>query len=158
MAQSKEIMPDYSTTYDEPYVPEQIFDLVADVERYPEFLPWWRAARVHRRKGNVLHVDQIVGRGAVNWRFATMATMVRPERLDIVSTDWPFQHLRIHWQFTATRQGGTTISFSSTYRLRSALLERLAASLFEIYFHRFVLAFERRAHEIYGAPTVMLSV
>lgn len=145
-------MPDYSTTYDEPYVPEQIFDLVADVERYPEFLPWWRAARVRHREANVLHVDQIVGRGAVNWRLSTKASLVRPGRLDIVSTDWPFRQLEIHWRFTTARQGGTTISFSASYGLRSALLERLATSLFEKFFRRFVMAFERRAREIYGAP------
>ncbi len=145
-------MPSYSTAHREPYAPEQIFDLVADVERYPEFLPWWRGARVRRRVENVLDVDQVIGRGGINWRFTTKATLVRPERLEIVSTDWPFRRLLMCWRFAAAERGGADVRFSADYELSSALLEKLAAKFLEGCFRRIIGAFERRAQEVYGAP------
>ena len=74
-----------------PYAREQLFDLVADVERYPEFLPWLVAAHVGRRDGNTVWVDMEVGTTFLRKRFASRAILERPERIDIISRDTLFE-------------------------------------------------------------------
>jgi hypothetical protein len=72
-----------------PYSPKQLFDLAADVERYPDFVPWWVAARVWKREGNVYYTDRVIGFAMVRKRFRSKTILHRPERIDVTSTDGP---------------------------------------------------------------------
>ena len=132
------------------YTPEQMFDLVGDVERYPEFLPGWLMVRIERRAGDTVHVEQRVGLGALNLRFSSRADLLRPERLDIVGTHGPFRTLVIQWRF-ATIPDGCLTRFKIEFEMRSALLEKIASKLFDRMARGVVSSFERRAHELYGS-------
>lgn len=143
-----------------PYQPRQLFDLVADIERYPEFLPWCVGARIRHRlqgeKGPVLHADLIIGFKMIRERFTSRVTL-DPEagRIDVAFADGPFKYLRNHWVFEPTPQEGgrvaTTIDFDVDFEFRSRLLETLIQPLFTEAVRRMVAAFESRARQLYGA-------
>ena len=77
-----------------PYQPEQLFDIAADVERYPDFLPWWQSARITQRSGDVYHTDQEVGFGPFSQRFTTKTILRRPLEIEVTAIDGPFEDLR----------------------------------------------------------------
>ena len=131
------------------YTSEQMFDLVADVERYPEFLPGWLMVRVERREGDTLHVEQRVGLGALNLSFSSRANLLRPQNLDIVGTNGAFRTLVIQWRFTPI-PGGCFTRFRVGFEMRSALLEKIASKLFNLMARSVVGNFERRARQLYG--------
>jgi coenzyme Q-binding protein COQ10 len=141
----------YSTTRDVAYSAEQMFDLVARVERYPEFLHGWRAVRViGRDERDALIVEQIVGLGPLRWRFASRALHRRPHQLRIGSTDSPFERLEIDWRFAALSDDRCTITFEAICALRSSAVEALAADFLDASFGDIVFAFERRARKLYS--------
>src|SRR5271155_4713755 len=88
-----------------PYTPEQLFDLVADVERYPEFLPWCLGARIRERTSTTITADLLIGFKMVRERFTSRVVPDRPRRIDVSYTDGPFRYLSNHWDFIA-RPGG----------------------------------------------------
>lgn len=134
-----------------PYSPEQLFDMVVDIERYPDFVPGWRAVRVQQREPGHLKVDQLVGRGALSLRFATEAWYRRPESIRIRSRGRMLRYLVILWRFTPdAAAGGTRLSFRARYRLRTRLFSGLAAKLVESSLEQTVAAFAARAHALYG--------
>jgi coenzyme Q-binding protein COQ10 len=134
-----------------PYTPEQLFDLVAAVERYPEFLPWCVGARVLRREGNVLYADLIIGFKMVRETFTSKVTLNRPERIDVEYQKGPFRRLTNHWVFK--REGdGTVIDFYIDFEFHSRLLRNLIGPLFNEAVRRMVSAFETRARSVYGEP------
>lgn len=143
-------MPSVAKCLTLPYTPEQMFDLVADVERYPAFLPWWRAARVRRRQGERLIVEQLIGHYGLRWRFTTQTRLERPRRIRVTSQDAPLRHLVILWCFAPATGGGCRVSFRARYELRRLPLRRLAARLFDDVLRQVVTAFEARAHAVYG--------
>ncbi len=132
--------------------PWQLYDLVADVERYPEFLPWCRAARVRRREGNVVVADMVIGFKMLRERFTSRVT-VDPERLriDFAYLDGPFRSLDNHWIFEDHPEG-CLIDFYVDFAFRSKILQKLMEALFHEAVRRMVAAFEARAHALYGAP------
>ena len=146
-------MPSYRETRVLPYPVDRLFDLIADVERYPEFLPWWHAARVRRRDGNTEHVDQVVGPAIARFRFASITVLERPDRITTTSTERPFRHLEIHWTFAPVPQGGCRASFAVDYELRSGALQKLVGVIFDAAVRRVVTAFEQRAARILDRPT-----
>ena len=135
-----------------PYEPEQLFDLASDVERYPEFLPWWRAARVRKRGRDVYYTDQVLGFGIIRARFSSKTVLRRPERIDVTSTDRPFRHFNLTWSFDPGPDGGCRVSLLADTELRSALLggffDRAVGGAAE----RIVSAFAARARRLYGVP------
>lgn len=133
-----------------PYRPEQVFDLVVDVERYPRFVPGWRAVRVLERGAGRLRVEQVVGRGALSVRFVTEVRIRRPQFIRIRTDDRPLRHLVILWRFAPAPAGGARVAFRARYRLRAGPLSRLAGRLIEDRLARVVAAFEARAHALYG--------
>ncbi len=138
-----------------PYEPEQLFELVADVERYPEFLPWCLAARVTRRQGNVIHADLIIGFKMFREGFTSRVTLDRPvSRIDVAYTRGPFRYLNNHWIFD-NHPDGCLIDFYVDFEFRSRLLKRAMAPLFNEAVGRMVAAFEARADDLYrgGAKT-----
>src|SRR5437879_10631029 len=82
-----------------PYTPEQLFALVADVERYPEFLPWCVGARVRERSGNLIIADLIIGFRLFRERFTSRVALDPPRRIDVEYTEGPFRYLNHHWAF-----------------------------------------------------------
>ncbi|MGQ9366095.1 type II toxin-antitoxin system RatA family toxin [Azospirillum sp. A39] len=133
-----------------PYTPRQMYDLVADVERYPEFLPWCLAARIRRREGDVLFADLVIGFKMVRERFTSRVELSEPQcRIDVQYTDGPFHYLNNHWIFQPHEQG-TCVDFYVDFEFRSKMLQRIMGMLFNEAVRRMVQAFEQRAHQLYG--------
>ena len=142
-------MPNHAEERFLPFTPEQMFDLVADIERYPEFLPWCVAARITRREGEVLTADMIVGFTAIREKFTSKVTLKRPDRIDVEYIKGPFKYLKNSWIFVA-KDHGCVIEFDIAFEVRSRLLRRLLEPLFGEAVRRMVAAFDRRAEVVYG--------
>jgi len=148
-------MPTHAERRELPYRPEQLFDLVADIERYPEFLPWCIACRVRRREGNVVWGDLMVGFKVFRETFTSKVTLNRPDRIDVEYVDGPFRHLNNHWVFEPAEGGRhTVIDFSIDFEFRSRLMQTVATAAFNEAVRRMVHAFEVRAHAVYGDSAV----
>ncbi len=137
-----------------PYAPEQLFDLVADVERYPEFLPWCLAARIRERADNVISADLLIGFRMVRERFTSRVALDRPSRIDVSYAEGPFRHLSNHWDFVSQPGGKTLIDFYVDFEFRSRVLQKLIGVLFNEAVKRMVGAFEGRARQLYGVSAV----
>lgn len=133
-----------------PYSPEQLFEMVADVERYPEFLPWCVASRIRRRDGDVFFADLVIGFKMVRERFTSKVTLTPGQRVDVTYTEGPFHHLNNHWVFKPMPDGTTEIDFFVDFEFRSKLLQSLIGALFNEAVRLMVAAFERRASQLYG--------
>lgn len=134
-----------------PYSPAQLFDLVADVEKYPEFLPWCVAARIRKRDGAVMFADLVIGFKMVRERFTSKVVLSAPDRIDVTYTEGPFSYLNNHWIFEPAADGGTNIDFFVDFEFRSKLLQKLIGALFNEAVRLMVAAFEKRARQLYGA-------
>ena len=132
-----------------PYTPQELFDLVADIERYPEFLPWCVGTRIRSREGNVVVADMIIGYKAFRERFTSKVTLTPPTRIDVAYSEGPFKYLTNHWIFVP-EAAGTTIDFFVDFEFRSRILQALIGVVFGEAVRIMVNAFERRAQAIYG--------
>jgi coenzyme Q-binding protein COQ10 len=132
------------------YTPEQLFDLVADVDRYPEFLPWWTEAKIREREGNVYYTDQVIGFGPVRERFGSKTVLKRPERIDVTSSDPPFQHFHLVWQFNPVSAKGCRVDLKADLEFRSGILQGLFGWSLARETRRIITAFQSRADQIYG--------
>ena len=136
-----------------------MFDLVADVDRYPEFLPWCTAARVRRREGSGVEIDELViGFGPLREQFVSRVTL-RPDdphglQIDTVGIEGPFKVLLSHWLFRP-HETGTEIVFSLEFEFRSRFLQHTIRMLFAEAAKRMVTAFEARAARLYGQPAAV---
>ena len=131
--------------------PEQLFGLVADIERYPEFLPWCIGARIRSRRENVVVADLVIGFKGIRERFTSEVTLNRPAmRIDVAYRDGPFRYLNNHWIFNALPDGGCEIDFFVDFEFRSRLLQKIIGLLFNEAVRRMVAAFEARADQLYG--------
>ena len=134
-----------------PYTPEQMYALVADIERYPDFLPWCLGARIRKREGNVVFADLIIGFKMVRERFTSRVELDEPgRRIDVQYTDGPFQYLNNHWIFEPHEQG-CIVDFYVDFEFRSKMLQKIMGMLFNEAVRRMVQAFEGRAHQLYGS-------
>lgn len=133
-----------------PYAPAQLFDLVADIERYPEFLPWCVAARIRKREGEVIHADLVIGFKMIRERFTSRVVLDRPGRIDVSYAEGPFKYLRNYWKFEPASDGGTIIDFYVDFEFRSRMLQAVIGALFHEAVRRMVTAFEARAKALYG--------
>jgi coenzyme Q-binding protein COQ10 len=136
-----------------PYSPEQLFDLVADVERYPEFLPWCIGARVRRREGDLVVADLLIGFKMFRERFTSRVALDRPQRIDVSYEEGPFRYLNNHWIFEPMPDGSCRIDFFVDFEFRSAILQKIIGVLFNEAVRRRVSAFETRARQLYGEGT-----
>jgi coenzyme Q-binding protein COQ10 len=144
-------MPTHAEKRHLPYRPEQLFDMVADVERYPEFLPWCVGARVRSRVDNLIVADLMIGFRMIRERFTSKVTLNRPEnRIDVAYTEGPFRYLNNHWIFEPDGQGGTLLDFYVDFEFRSLLLQKVIGVVFNEAVRRMVGAFEARAKHLYG--------
>lgn len=135
-----------------PYTPEQLFALVADVERYPEFLPWCVGARIREKKPDLVVADLIIGFRMFRERFTSRVTLTSPTRIDVAYTEGPFKYLNNHWNFVPVT-GGCRIDFFVDFEFKSRLLQRVIELLFHEAVRRMVGAFEGRAQQLYGPPS-----
>jgi coenzyme Q-binding protein COQ10 len=136
------------------FAPQQLFDLVADVPRYPEFLPWCTAARVRRQEGPGVEVDEIaIGFGPFHEKFVSRVVLTPEDpagpRIETTGIEGPFRHLASRWQFRP-HPDGTEIEFSLEFEFRSRLLQHTVRMLFAEAVKRMVSAFEARATQLYG--------
>jgi len=133
-----------------PYTREQLFDLVADIERYPEFLPWCVGARIRERKDNEIVGDLLIGYKMVRERFTSRVVLSRPDRIDVSYSEGPFKYLNNHWLFLPQNDGQCLIDFYVDFEFRSKMLQKIMEMFFNEAVKRMVAAFEARAHELYG--------
>jgi coenzyme Q-binding protein COQ10 len=130
-----------------PYPPEALYELVADVQRYPEFLPWCTACRVKSRDGNVITADLVIGFKMIRERFTSRVTLSPMERIDVEYTSGPLRYLNNHWVFEPA-EGGCVLDFYIDFEFKSRLFQRLAGVVFNEAVRRMVGAFEARARAV----------
>lgn len=134
-----------------PYTRYQLFDLAADVERYPDFVPGWVAARIRNREADVYYTDQVIRFAMVRKRFRSKTVLHRPERIDVTSTDGPVRNLHLTWLFKPQPGNGCLVSLSVDLELRSQLIQDLFAQDMILAVGPIMSAFETRAHRLFGA-------
>lgn len=143
-------MPRHSETKHLPYSPEQLFDLVADVARYDEFLPWVTAVRVRSSSETEMVADLIVGFKAFKERFTSRVSKERPNHIMVDYVEGPLKYLKNEWRFERADDGGTNLIFSVDFAFRSRIFESLAGAMFDRALRRMTGAFEQRAAALYG--------
>jgi coenzyme Q-binding protein COQ10 len=143
-------MPTHAEQRHLPYSQKQLFDLVASVERYPEFLPWCSACRITGRDGQTFHADLIVRFKVFQERFASRVTLHPYALIDVEYINGPFRYLNNHWRFIEAGDGGCVIDFYVDFEFRSRMLQKLIGLLFNEAVSRMVGAFETRARQLYG--------
>jgi coenzyme Q-binding protein COQ10 len=143
-------VPKHSETRRLPYTPEQMFDLVADVRRYPEFLPWVQAMRVRRDTPTETLADMIVGFKGLRETFTSRVEKDRPGRLSVDYVDGPLKYLRNDWRFLP-EPNGCAVEFAVDFQFKNRMFEMLAGQVFGQALRRMIGAFETRAAALYGA-------
>ena len=146
-------MPGIRETRRLPYSAEQMFDLVSDVARYPEFLPWVVATRVRSDDGREMVADMLVGFKALREKFTSRVLKQRPERLEVIYIDGPMRDLDNVWYFRALPEGGCEVDFCVDFTFKNKMFEMLAGQYFDRAFRKMVAAFETRADELYGSSS-----
>ncbi|MDQ0251027.1 type II toxin-antitoxin system RatA family toxin [Sphingomonas sp. Sphisp140] len=146
-------MPKHSETRPLPYTPEQMFDLVADVARYPEFLPWVSAIRVRSNSDTQMVADMIVGFKGLRETFTSRVEKARPGSLHIEYVEGPLKHLSNDWKFRPDGQGGCLVDFSVDFAFKNRVFEMLAGQMFDRALRKMINAFEERAARLYGDST-----
>ncbi len=136
-----------------PYSAEQMFDLVADVGRYNEFLPWVIATRVRSDSDTEMVADMLVGFKALREKFTSRVTKERPREIDVQYVDGPLKDLDNRWVFTPVSDTECEVDFSVDFAFKSKMFEKLAGQYFEKAFHKMVAAFEARARDLYGSSS-----
>ncbi|RPF70252.1 type II toxin-antitoxin system RatA family toxin [Aurantiacibacter spongiae] len=133
-----------------PYTCEQMFDLVADVDKYPEFLPWVVATRVRHDSETAMTADMLVGFKAIREKFTSKVEKDRPRAINVRYVDGPLRDLDNNWTFTELPEGGCEIDFCVDFAFKSKMFEALAGQYIDRAFRKMVTAFEKRADELYG--------
>jgi coenzyme Q-binding protein COQ10 len=135
-----------------PYTPEQMFALVADVGRYPEFLPWCVGARVRTRTETELVADLTIGFGPFRESFTSRVTLEHPHRVAVKYENGPFRYLNNQWSFEPAASG-CRVDFFVDFEFRSRLLQSAIGVVFNEAVRRMVNAFLKRAQVVYGRPS-----
>ncbi|HEY0113766.1 MAG TPA: type II toxin-antitoxin system RatA family toxin [Allosphingosinicella sp.] len=143
-------MPRHTETRTMPYTPEQMFDLVADVKRYPEFLPWVAATRIRSDNETLMVADLVVGFKSIKETFASRVTKKRPRNLAVDYLEGPLKYLHNSWSFEPDGKGGTKINFCVDFAFKSRIFEAIAGQMFDRALRRMIGAFEDRARDLYG--------
>lgn len=154
-------MPQHQESRDLPYTARQIFDLVADIESYPKFLPWNSAARIKSRRmradgAEELAADLVISFKVFRERFGSRVVLwpQDPEtgtwRIDTEYLDGPFRHMKSGWTFTDRLEGGCKVDFFVDFEFRNAILQKLIGVVFHEAMSRIVRAFDERAKALYG--------
>ena len=135
-----------------PFTCAQVFDMAADIERYPEFMPWWVAASIVSRQDDTCDVEQVLGRGPERVRFASRAVLRRPQRIEISSTDPQFRQLDLVLRVLPGAQAGCSLAITLELQLQSVWLQQLVRGLLARTMDEVITAYEARAHQLYDRP------
>ena len=133
-----------------PYSAEQMFDLVADVARYREFLPWVIATRIRSNSDSEMIADMVVGFKSFRESFTSRVIKQRPHEIEVIYVDGPLRDLDNVWRFEPLPNGGCRIDFAVDFAFKNRVFEALAGQYFDRAFRKMVAAFETRAEELYG--------
>ncbi|MFK8016796.1 MAG: type II toxin-antitoxin system RatA family toxin [Gammaproteobacteria bacterium] len=131
-----------------PHERAQMFELVSDVERYPEFLPWCNAAKILTREDNELTATLLLSRAGVQSRFSTRNRSIEDRQIDIELLDGPFDHLRGRWKFEAL-EARTRVSLELRYQFSNPMFGFLFSGAVEDVASDLIKAFKRRADDVY---------
>lgn len=134
-----------------PYSAEQMFDLVADVDRYGEFLPWVIATRVRSDSETEMVADMVVGFKSLRETFASRVKKDRPAKIAVHYIDGPLSDLDNVWTFREVGEDACEIDFCVDFEFKNRVFQALAGQYFDRAFRKMVEAFERRADELYGS-------
>lgn len=170
-------MPTHAETKSLPYSAQQMFDLVLDVDRYPEFLPWCLSAKVWKREEGVIYADLVIGYGVIKERFTSRVSFTSPSHIHVEYLKGPMKHLSNHWRFTPNGDGGRftpngdggrftpegdaerknpasdgcEVDFFVDFEFKNPVLRKLMGVFFNEAVRVMVKAFEARADELYSA-------
>lgn len=157
-------MPKFETIRPVRHSPQVMFDLVADIERYPEFVPMCEALHVRRRSENganegdghkieTLLADMSIGYKMIRETFTTRVELDRAaNQIRVTYVDGPFKHLENRWTFLARADGGADVKFFIDYEFKSRTFQMLAGAVFEKVFRKMAEAFETRADALAKRP------
>ena len=148
-------MPRHSETRDLPYTARQMYDLVADVPSYPEFLPWTAAARIRSRRGGpegeVMVADLVISFKVFRESFGSRVTLWPARRvIETEYVDGPFKTMKSEWSFEDLPTGGCRVHFWTDFEFKNRLIGGVVGAVFNEAMQRIVGAFEARARELYG--------
>ncbi len=149
-------MPAHKERRDVAHPPEKLFALVADIESYPDFLPWCAGVRV-RERGNVGENQIIIADVLISYKMFREKFRSRVEldpvrlTIDVEYLNGPFKHLDNHWRFEPS-EAGTLVDFAVDFEFKSRMMERMVSGMFDRAVHKVVTAFFDRADELYGVP------
>ncbi|WP_296716500.1 type II toxin-antitoxin system RatA family toxin [Erythrobacter sp.] len=144
-------MPGIRETRRLPYSAQQMFDLVADVGRYGEFLPWVIATRVRSDSETEMVADMVVGFKSLRESFTSRVSKERPRMIDVHYIDGPLSDLDNIWTFRPVDETSCEIDFVVEFTFKNRLFERIAGQYFDKAFRKMVEAFEKRAEQLYGS-------
>lgn len=138
-----------------PYSAEQLYALVADIGRYPEFLPWCSAARIRSTRptetGSIIDADLVISFKVFRERFGSRVTLYPDAgKIDVAYLEGPFRYLDNHWEFENLAEGGCEVRFFVDFEFKSRALQAIIGVVFNEAMQRIVRAFERRAEDLYG--------
>jgi coenzyme Q-binding protein COQ10 len=142
-------MPQHQETRILPYRPEQLFDLVADIDRYPDFLPWCKAARIVRRDEQSVVADLVIGYKLLTEKFRSEVTLDRPHSIAVHYLSGPLSHLSNRWDFEPSGKRACALSFQVAFDFRNPFLRSAMQVFFDKALTKMVAAFEQRAHQLY---------
>ena len=147
-------MPTHSETKILKYKPEQMFDLVADVNSYPKFLPWCSASRIHSRimigKNEILEADLVISFKVFREKFASKVTLIRSENQILTEyINGPFKRMHSTWHFKSL-EFGSEVSFYVDFEMKSAVLQKIVGVVFNEAMQRVLSAFENQAEALYA--------
>jgi len=148
-------MPSHQETRLMPYTADQMYMLVADVGRYPEFLPWTAAARIRTRQADgakeIMLADLVISFKVFRERFGSRVVLDATKKtIETTYLDGPFRYMESHWAFRDDAQGRCEVDFSVDFEFKNALLQGVIGVVFNDAMQRVVRAFERRAEDLYG--------
>ena len=148
-------MPRHSETKRLPHTARQMYDLVADVARYPEFLPWTAAARIKSREpvdgGEMMEADLVISFKVFRERFCSRVTLLPDQQVILTEyIDGPFRQLKSVWRFADLPNGGCEVSFEVDFEFRNAILAGVIGLVFNEAMQRVVRAFQARAAKLYA--------
>jgi coenzyme Q-binding protein COQ10 len=132
------------------YATPQLFDLVADVESYPQFMPWVIGATISRRLDRTIWVEMTIGTGPLRKQFSTVGVLDPPRRIDVSGDDPLFERFKQTWTFEPTPDGGTIVEYHIDFEFRSRPLQFLMGGMFADQVDRTAAAFRRRARQLFG--------
>lgn len=144
-------MPTHAEKRTLPYTPQQLFDLVASVDQYPQFLPWCIASRITKREEGAIYADLVIGYKMVREKFGSKVTLKPHSEIHVEYLSGPMKYLSNSWTFTEEPDGSCTIDFYVDFEFKNKFFQ----GLIEVFFHeavkRMVGAFEDRAKDLYGS-------